>query len=105
MELNIKGIKCDNRMCDYEELEGNWGNTSEEITETSNNYLNKPCPKCGEPLLTQEDYDAVINLLETIPIYTKLENLLYGDSVPDDQKSTFDVCMNGTGEFKFLTQD
>lgn len=50
-------IVCDNENCDYEI----------QITiDNLKNYLNKPCPKCGENLLTKQDYQNSINLLKYI---------------------------------------
>jgi ssDNA-binding Zn-finger/Zn-ribbon topoisomerase 1 len=44
-------IECDNPVCDY-----NIPNpTGSPLTETKD-YINMPCPKCGENLLTLEDY-------------------------------------------------
>lgn len=54
MRMNIYGLKCDAPTCDYndptvklEEYEANIG---------------KPCPKCGESLLTQEAFDRVMEI-------------------------------------------
>jgi hypothetical protein len=44
----ITGIKCDNPKCDFVDK-----------SVTSDDYelwLNKPCPKCGENLLTEDDF-------------------------------------------------
>lgn len=47
--IRVSGIKCDNPKCDYKD---------ESVTyEQYPEYINKPCPTCGENLLTQEDYD------------------------------------------------
>lgn len=43
-----KALKCDNPTCDY-----TLDNTSA-FDDTQ--WINKPCPKCGENLLTEEDY-------------------------------------------------
>lgn len=45
-------IVCDNPNCDYaiENIEKN------KFTDVSV-YVNKPCPKCGENLLTEKDYE------------------------------------------------
>ena len=43
-------LVCDNKNCDYE-LEQNDSNRGKEIE-----YIGIPCPKCGENLLTAEDY-------------------------------------------------
>lgn len=42
------GIKCDNQKCDW---------TDETVTrEQMPDWIDKPCPKCGENVLTKEDY-------------------------------------------------
>lgn len=47
-------VVCDNQKCDYE------------VPNTENDnlkdYINKSCPKCGENLLTQNDYNTYIAL-------------------------------------------
>lgn len=48
LELNIGGIKCDNAACDFR-------NDNVENKDYKK-WLNKPCPKCGENLLTKADY-------------------------------------------------
>ena len=45
---NMGGIKCDNPLCDYV-------NKDVHITDYID-YINKPCPCCGENLLTEEVY-------------------------------------------------
>lgn len=46
MELKVGGIKCDN--CDFRDETVKWDDYLA--------WVNKPCPKCGENLLTEEDY-------------------------------------------------
>lgn len=53
-----KAIVCDNPNCDYE-----IDNSSEIIYL---DYIDKPCPKCGENLLTFEDYIQHEKLLRAI---------------------------------------
>ncbi len=48
--MNITGIKCDAIGCDY--------NNDDVRYEDYREWLNKPCPKCGANLLTQEAMDA-----------------------------------------------
>lgn len=49
IELISLSLKCDNPSCDY---------TVEDINrEQVPGWINRPCPKCGENLLTQEDHD------------------------------------------------
>ncbi len=51
---SVSGLMCDTPGCDYRD---------ETISESDYvKYINFPCPKCGGPLLTQKDYDALIIL-------------------------------------------
>jgi ssDNA-binding Zn-finger/Zn-ribbon topoisomerase 1 len=43
------GLKCDNPKCD-------WNETIK--VEDHKKWIGKPCPKCGEVVLTQQDYDT-----------------------------------------------
>lgn len=54
MFMEISGIQCDNKNCDFIDKSVKM----EEYDE----WLNKPCPKCGANLLTEEDYTTVKNL-------------------------------------------
>lgn len=47
IEFTGGGIVCDNPTCDYED------NTV--LVEDYKDWINKPCPKCGENLLTEQD--------------------------------------------------
>lgn len=51
IEYKIKGIKCDNPNCDYQDTSVKY--------EDYPIWLNMPCPKCRENLLTQRDFDTV----------------------------------------------
>ncbi len=44
-------IECDNQNCDYVIV-----NQSSNPNKSIKQYINKPCPKCGENLLTEKDY-------------------------------------------------
>ena len=52
VEFTVSGIKCDNPSCDYKDM----GVKFEDYPD----YINKPCPKCGSVLLTQEDHDKCL---------------------------------------------
>jgi hypothetical protein len=54
-------IVCDNEKCDFKIK----NETGDYNTETKQ-YINMPCPKCGENLLTQKDYDDSEKLRKTI---------------------------------------
>lgn len=77
------GLKCDNPNCDFVDM-------SIEISDYDN-WLNKPCPKCGENLLTQEDYDAVKMML----VIAKLVQASRQEDEEDSAMAT--VRFNGTG--------
>lgn len=50
-KFDISGLKCDNPSCDYKDD----AIDSEDYAK----WIGCPCPKCGENLLTVEDYLAV----------------------------------------------
>jgi len=52
--IEIKGLRCDNPKCDY---------VNDDIL-FENYVVGQPCPKCGDNLLTQEDYDLCKQALE-----------------------------------------
>jgi hypothetical protein len=52
-------IVCDNTKCDYTMPENS---EHEEL----HKYINKPCPMCGENLLTTTDYKQYMNVLKYI---------------------------------------
>ena len=69
MKKNVEymggGIKCDNPQCDY---------INEDVSVSDyHNWLNKPCPKCGENLLTQEDYDKVQSMLAIVDLVNQMD--------------------------------
>lgn len=87
MELNISGLKCDNKICDYND------NTIK--FEDYESYIGYPCPKCGESLLTQEDYNTTMNIYK----YLQLANKLGSDSATEPTDSLYKVTvdLDGTG--------
>jgi hypothetical protein len=103
-KMTASDIKCDNvdAGCDYyasgvkEEDYGDW--------------LNKACPKCGENLLTQADYDFVILMRETINmvndpefVNSKLAKLtgITKEMLEADEKYSFSIAMDGKNPPKF----
>lgn len=75
VEIKAGGLKCDNPKCDW------WDDTIS--TETYSQWINKPCPKCGDNLLTLEDFQraeqllAVAHLMNSMPkeLLESLSNL------------------------------
>lgn len=88
-KVEVGGIKCDAEGCDY---------TDENVNlEDYNDYLNKPCPKCGANLLTQEDMDTVQYMI-------KMVNFLNDAGImaeSEDDQIDVEVKMNGTGGVEF----
>jgi transcription initiation factor IIE alpha subunit len=58
------GLVCDNPACDYENKEVQ----VEQLLE----WVNVPCPKCGENLLTEDDYDRTMKLFALIDVMNDL---------------------------------
>lgn len=64
-EYTYNGIKCDNVECDYK---------NEDVqVEEYKDWLNKLCPKCGENLLTQKDYENAVRLHSIMKVLGNME--------------------------------
>jgi hypothetical protein len=59
-------------------------------------WLNKPCPKCGENLLTEEDYRNALFLIKMV----ETANKIYPKRKDNEEVSTMTVAMNGSGNMK-----
>ncbi len=55
VEIISGGLKCDNPKCDWRD--------DTIAVDTYAQWVDKPCPKCGENLLTEEDYRNAQTLL------------------------------------------
>lgn len=64
IDLNISGLKCDNPNCNYDDP-----NVPLSDYESS---INKPCPDCGESLLSQDDYDQTMQMVQAIELMNSL---------------------------------
>jgi ssDNA-binding Zn-finger/Zn-ribbon topoisomerase 1 len=95
MELKIKGIKCDNKSCDYR-------NENVDFEEYEN-WLNKPCPKCGANLLTQKDLDNTKALANLTNIINAI--LPKSEAEGDGEKIILNVEMDGTGNMNFKLKE
>lgn len=89
LELDIHGIRCDNPNCDYEDMTVQM--------EDYEQWLNKPCPKCGQNLLTEEDYRNTLFLIEM----TKVANKIYNPIKDDEEIVNMRINMDGSGDIKF----
>ena len=89
--LEISGIKCDG--CDYR--------NPDVLFDDYDNWLNKPCPKCGKNLLTEADYKTVKVLYSMVEL---------GDD-NDDVNSMHEpiiiatLDMNGSGELTIVNME
>jgi predicted nucleic-acid-binding Zn-ribbon protein len=88
INLKIQGIKCDN--CDYRD-------NNVEFTEYEQ-YLNKPCPWCGAPLLTQADLDATKNIIKLTNAFNGFFEALGFNPIDNEGKVIGKIEMNGTGK-------
>ena len=65
IEVNSGGLQCDNPSCD-------WTDSTIEV-ENYKDWLNAPCPKCGENVLTEEDLTntlmmrSIVNMVNAVP--------------------------------------
>ncbi|ACA57445.1 hypothetical protein HYH96_17815 [Clostridium botulinum] len=89
IELNIKGIKCDNPECDFRD--------DNVQVEDYDKWLNKSCPKCGANLLTQADYDNTKAILEIV----KITNSIFPKRKDNEEIVTGKIEMDGTGKIDF----
>ena len=89
--LDVKGIKCDNTQCDYADME---------VEFDPEKYLNMPCPKCGENLFTQADYDLMQELASNVKKVNQLfaeTNIKITDDMP---RVIIETIMDGTGSLE-----
>ncbi len=85
--LDIKGIQCDNKACDYQDLEAEF---------EPDKYLNAPCPKCGSNLFTQLDYDAMAKHKQLVELLNQAFSFVQIDE--NTPYLTTEIKMNGTGK-------
>jgi len=87
MSIEFRGIKCDNPKCDFIDM-------TVEYKDYKGKWLNKPCPKCGDNLLTKADMQTCKDLTETVnklKIFDKLEG----------EKFSIPIKMDGSGKIEF----
>ena len=90
----VTGIKCDNIKCDFNDPTILYINYPE--------WINKPCPNCGENLLTQEDYDIcakmemMSGIFEKMPGFKDLQNAFTSmfKGAEEDGLVSFDLVRN-----------
>ena len=67
-DMEMSGIQCDNHECDYMEENVHQDNYKD--------WVDKPCPKCGENLLTQADYEAAVKMIKAMEGMNALADIL-----------------------------
>ncbi len=65
IQIEQDGLKCDNTVCDWKD--------QTVLIEDYQEWLNKPCPKCGENVLTQTDYENAKKIYDTINYINSLD--------------------------------
>lgn len=93
VKMHIGGIKCDNPNCDFVDMSVKFENYDK--------WLNKPCPKCGENLLTEEDYENTKFIINTV----NLMNSIFPPSTDEEDLVKASIEMNGTGEMNFKIEN
>lgn len=83
--INIQGIKCDNEKCDFLDMSV--------LRKDYDNWLNKPCPKCGNSLLTEDDY----NLIKKLEKCVSTINSCFCKTKETDVLLKTSLKLNGTG--------
>ncbi len=92
----FEGVKCDNPACDFRDKTAKY--------EDRLSWLNRPCPKCGQNLLTEKDLRAMefmLTLVGIINIITKPFAKLF----ESDKKTILSVDMDGTGKVVLRRRD
>lgn len=93
IRMDVKGIKCDNPNCDFVDMSVEF--------EDYENWLNKPCPKCGSNLLTDHDYFITKALFAV----TNVVNKIFPKREDDEEDVCVSVEMNGTDKIKFVQKE
>lgn len=86
LDLNVGGIKCDN--CDYRDMEVKF--------EDYRDYIGKPCPICGEPLLTEADYKLIVKIIKATGFVNRVARL-FGIKRADKPLVKATLEMDGSG--------
>ena len=91
IETRSGGIKCDNSKCDYKDESVGFDDYK--------NWLNRPCPDCGDNLLTEADFIAVNQLMSLAGLINENPVLVGIDpAAPNGEKSvTIRTSFDGSG--------
>lgn len=89
LKMNVGGIKCDNKDCDFKDMEV--------LFRDYDKWLNKPCPKCGSNLLTRKDFN---NTKLLVDLTTLLKDIL-PESEDGEEMFKMSANFDGTGKVVF----
>jgi len=92
IKLKESVIKCDNPNCDYI--------NRDVAIEDFHNWVDKPCPKCGSNLLTNQDYKTLEGLLHMINIL----NILLPEE-KESEKTSITFRSDGSGNVFFKNNE
>ena len=84
--LEISGIKCDS--CDYKD--------ANVCMEDYDKWLNRPCPVCGNNLLTEPDYE----LVQQLTLFVETQNRNMPANNTNEPMLTATLEMNGSGSIE-----
>lgn len=88
MDFNISGLKCDNPNCDYVDPNIPF--------EEYEKYVNCPCPKCGQSLLTPQAYKMCLAMKNMGNLITTLT----GGAKENDAELRVPLDMNKDGNIE-----
>lgn len=92
----FEGVKCDNPACDFRDKTAKY--------EDRLSWLNKPCPKCGQNLLTEKD----LQTMEFMSILVDFINMItkpFAKLFESGKKTTLSMDMDGTGKVVLKRRD
>lgn len=71
-------LQCDNKLCDYVLK-------VKDPKRSGESYIDEPCPKCGENLLTENDYQLYLRTMKIIDWINKWFSWL--GTYPNDERN------------------
>lgn len=87
IEFQIQGIRCDTEGCDFEDRSV--------LAENLVDWVDRPCPKCGANLITEDDWDMIDKMLAFTEITNRLiEQNALGFALPNEN-GEFDAIALG----------
>lgn len=95
MSYEISGIKCDTDWC-------GWRDDNAKV-EDYQSWLNKPCPKCGQNLLTEKDFTAVLNAMLAVRKINRWSNKWLPEfllRILTSKKNLHEYELDGNGKLK-----